>query len=181
VSGKTPNHHSVVCKCDPWMIMENISTLDIKHLVLLTACPAELKEHDLYVIRDYAVVFYVGQSYSAFTRVWEHIMDGYKARSIVGRFILCNWPASMNFQIDFFKSKSDLFLPVDHELEKAELQLINRYRPCFNEVGNYSPTPLPKQYKPVTEFMRYSHTLRKLQFQAEMAIEAEAKRTWKRI
>ena len=33
------------------------------------------------------VVFYVGQSYLAFGRVWEHLLSGFKGHSIMGRFI----------------------------------------------------------------------------------------------
>jgi hypothetical protein len=158
--------------------MEIKHTMDVKHLILEPECPPNLMEYDLYIIRDADLIFYVGQSNSAFYRVWEHIINGYKARSIVGRFILCNWPASMHFQIDFYSSKSDLFTAVSHDLNRAELQLINKHRPCFNEIANISPTLLPTQYKPVTKLMKYSHGLRKLQFQARLAIEAEAKKRW---
>ena len=58
-------------------------------------CPPEWRPFDLYLFRDDEVVFYVGQSYVAFDRVWRHILDGYKGRSVVGRFIHCNWPASL--------------------------------------------------------------------------------------
>ncbi|HSN74705.1 MAG TPA: hypothetical protein VL334_06360, partial [Anaerolineae bacterium] len=44
-------------------------------------CPPDWRPLDLYLFRDDAVVFYVGQSYVAFDRVWRHILDGYKGRS----------------------------------------------------------------------------------------------------
>jgi hypothetical protein len=43
-------------------------------------CPPELRPYDLYLCRDDEVVFYVGQSYVAFDRVWQHILDGFKGR-----------------------------------------------------------------------------------------------------
>jgi hypothetical protein len=59
-------------------------------------CPPEWRPYDLYLCRDDEVVFYVGQSHVAFDRVWQHILDGFKGRSMLGRFILCNWPASLS-------------------------------------------------------------------------------------
>ena len=69
-------------------------------LITEQRCLPEWRPFDLYLFRDEHVVFYVGQSYVAFDRVWRHILDGFKGRSMVGRFILCNWPASMKFVIE---------------------------------------------------------------------------------
>ena len=61
----------------------------------MTHCPPEWRWHDLYLFRDHDIVFYVGQSYNAFERIWEHLRGGSKGHSKVGRFILCNWTRSM--------------------------------------------------------------------------------------
>ena len=69
--------------------------LSLKRFLIVAECPPDWRAFDLYLFRDDEVVFYVGQSYLAYARVWQHITDGYKARSVVGRFVLCNWPGSM--------------------------------------------------------------------------------------
>jgi hypothetical protein len=91
------------------MIMEASSLPDkatvaipVKRFLLTEQCPAEWHLFDLYLFRDDEVVFYIGQSHIAFVRVWEHLVQGFKGRSIVGRFIWSNWPASMNFTIELF-------------------------------------------------------------------------------
>src|SRR5512147_1844745 len=104
--------------------------LKVKQFLLLEECPPELRKLDLYVIRDGDLVFYVGQSYVAFSRVWEHIKNGYKWRSDVGRFILCNWPKSMNYEIELLSSGSPEFDLVEHDLLRAEEMLIKMYKPC---------------------------------------------------
>ncbi|RPJ21906.1 MAG: hypothetical protein EHM33_24905, partial [Chloroflexi bacterium] len=81
-------------------------TLKLKQFILLEECPEEWKKLDLYMFRDENSVFYVGQSYIAFHRVWDHIKNGYKWRSDVGRFILCNWPKSMNYEIELLSSSA---------------------------------------------------------------------------
>ena len=74
--------------------------MPLKRFLIAAECPADWRGFDLYLFRDDDVVFYVGQSYLAYDRVWQHITDGYKARSVVGRFVLCNWPGSMRFTIE---------------------------------------------------------------------------------
>ena len=69
--------------------------ISVKEFLQVADCPPAWHGLDLYVIRDAEVVFYVGQSDLAFERVWRHLRDGYKGRSTVGRFILCNWRTSM--------------------------------------------------------------------------------------
>jgi hypothetical protein len=151
---------------------------DIKHLLVTETCPPAWKHFDLYLIRDGGTVFYVGQSHSAFHRVWRHILNGYKVRSDVGRFILCNWPASMHFVVEWHRSRSESFAEVGHDLNRAEEQLIRRHHPCFNASWNDAPQPLPGAYKPIGELQRYAHSLRKMQQQARMAILAEDKVKW---
>ncbi len=94
--------------------IECVTTSVKEFLLTEQRCPPEWRPFDLYLVRDDAVVFYVGQSYVAFDRVWRHILDGYKGRSVVGRFIHCNWPASMRFTIELLSSRSPQFADLGH-------------------------------------------------------------------
>jgi hypothetical protein len=120
--------------------------LPLTEFLLIEACPPEWKELDLYLIRDDETVFYVGQSYTAFDRVWQHIHDAYKGRSTVGRFILCNWPASLQFTVELMGSQTSSFAAQDNQLDAAEQTLIKLHAPCFNRALNTKPSPLPAQY-----------------------------------
>ncbi|MFZ6027407.1 MAG: hypothetical protein ACOYYS_06800 [Chloroflexota bacterium] len=115
----------------------------------------------------------MGQSQLAFGRVWRHIHDGFKGRSVVGRFILCNWPASMRFTIEFFSSQDALFAEAAHELSAAERLLIEKHTPCFNDVGNPYPSILPEHYAPVTARPVCSRSLKKLIHEAAHSLRAE--------
>jgi hypothetical protein len=141
-------------------------------------CPLDWRSFDLYLFRDDEVTFYVGQSYVAFDRVWQHILDGFKGRSIVGRFILCNWPASMKFTIELLSSRSDCFVAVSHDLSAAERWLIEQHAPCFNTSLNSSPTPLPARYAPPGPTLKCSRSLTKLIREAGYAVKAENRKTW---
>ena len=152
--------------------------LALKRFLVTAKCPPDWRSFDLYLFRADDVVFYVGQSYRAFERVSQHLYDGYKARSIVGRFILCNWPTSLNFTIELWSSQADRFAAVDHDLNAAERMLIERYAPCFNEALNRRPTPLPDRYAPPTAPLRCSRSPHKLIHEAARAVQAEERRTW---
>ena len=102
---------------------------------------------DLYLIRDGDVIFYVGQSAKAYRRVWEHLFGSKRGRSMAGRFILTNWPSSLRFTIELMCSQDDEFAALGG-LDAAERSLIERYRPCFNEMLNANPAPLPFLYAP---------------------------------
>lgn len=52
--------------------------ISLKRFLLIQQCPADWKYFDLYLFRDEAVTFYVGQSHLAFARVWEHLLGGFK-------------------------------------------------------------------------------------------------------
>src|SRR5512137_1541114 len=106
--------------------------ISLKRFLLVDQCPADWKSLDLYLFRDESVVFYVGQSCLAFARVWEHLMGGFHGHSIVGRFIWCNWPKSMNFTIELLSSQFKEFDGVGNDLSAAERQLIQQWTPCFN-------------------------------------------------
>lgn len=152
--------------------------LKVKQFILLEECPEEWKKLDLYVIRDENLVFYVGQSYAAFQRVWDHIRNGYKWRSDVGRFILCNWPKSMNYEIELLSSSSPEFDAVGNDLLKAEELLIKKYKPCFNVSQNDSPSPMPEVYLPPGSAIRCSRSIKRLQYQAEQSIRNDERKKW---
>ncbi len=152
--------------------------ISLKRFMLVEQCPPAWRALDLYLFRDEQVVFYVGQSYLAFGRVWEHLRNGFKGRSIIGRFILCNWPASLSFTLELSSSKSEQFRIVGNDLDAAERQLIQRWSPCFNESHNSRPTPLPGRYLPPSAKLRCSRSLNKLMHEAERAVKMEDKKLW---
>ena len=65
-------------------------SLSLARFLITADLPDGWAHYDLYVIRDDEVAFYVGQSDSAFHRVWAHLEGGFKGRSTVGRFVLLN-------------------------------------------------------------------------------------------
>jgi hypothetical protein len=152
--------------------------ISLKRFLLLGQCPADWKSLDLYSFRDESVVFYAGQSYLAFARVWEHLLSGFKGHSIVGRFIWCNWPQSMNFTIELLSSQFEQFNSVGNELNAAERQLIQRWSPCFNLSQNQEPTPVPEFYLPPNARLRCGRSLNKLYHEAERAVKAEETKLW---
>jgi hypothetical protein len=154
-------------------------TLPLKCFLIVDECPPDWRGFDLYLFRDDEVVFYVGQSYLAYQRVWQHITDGYKARSVVGRFVLCNWPTSLRFTIELWSSQADRFAGVDHDLNAAERMLIEQYAPCFNETYNLRPTPLPDRYAPPSAPLRCSRSPNKLIHEAERAVQADERARYK--
>ena len=154
-------------------------TTSVKEFLLTEQrCSAEWRPFDLYLFRDDAVVFYVGQSYVAFDRVWRHILDGYKGRSVVGRFILCNWPASMRFTVELLCSSARQFADLDHDLSAAERRLIEQYAPCFNVSLNRQPAALPACYVPPGLRITSPRSLNRLISQASMAVQADRRRAW---
>jgi hypothetical protein len=153
-------------------------TVPFKQFLLVDECPAAWKELDLYVIRDECTVFYVGQSHQAFSRVWDHIKNGYKARSEVGLFILCNWPKSLNFQIELLSSRAQEFDGVENNLSRAEDMLIKKYRPCFNISQNSDPSPIPEAYFPPSSAIRSPRSLIRMRYQAEQSILNDNRKKW---
>jgi hypothetical protein len=154
--------------------------LPLKRFLVVAECPPDWRSFDLYLFRDDEVVFYVGQSYLAYDRVWQHLIDGYKARSAVGRFVLCNWPSSMRFTIELWSSQADRFAEVNHDLNAAERLLIEQVAPCFNEALNQRPTPLPDraQRAPPSAPIRCSRSPNRLIHEAERAVQADERKAW---
>lgn len=144
--------------------------LPVKHFLTCETSPPDWLPYDLYLFRDEAVVFYVGQSASAFARVWRHLHDGFKGRSLVGKFIRVNWPRSMNFIIELYAASEAVFVDLHHDRSAAEARLIEQFHPCFNNTFNSTPTPLPALYKPPTATVRYPRHLRRMILEAEVAM-----------
>ena len=152
--------------------------ISLKRFLLIEQCPESWKGLDLYLFRDDEVVFYVGQSYLAFARVWEHLLSGFKGHSIVGRFIWCNWPGSMSFTIELMSSRFEQFNSVENDLNASERMLIQRWSPCFNISQNSQATPLPDSYLPPNAPFRRRKSLTMLLREAERAVKAEDTKRW---
>lgn len=142
----------------------------------ITSCPPAWKHFDLYLIRDETVVFYVGQSECAFSRVWEHITGGIKGHAIVGRFLLANWPKSSHFIIELLDSHTARFGTAGYNLDQAEKLLIEQYTPCFNVSLNRAPAPLPEKYLPPNTPTKYLKSFRRMMREAEVAVKIAASR-----
>ena len=138
--------------------------------------------YDLYLFRDAPdrnpeTVFYIGQSDNAFRRVWRHLEDGFKGRSLVGKFVFVNWPRSMNATIELLDSgyrESDDPASCRNDMER---HLIEKYRPCFNATWNEEPMPLPLEYEPPTSNVRFARHLKQLMREASIAVERDRKNT----
>ena len=152
--------------------------ISLKRFLLIQQCPGDWKGLDLYLFRDEDVVFYVGQSYLAFARVWEHLLSGFKGHSIIGRFVWCNWPKSMSFTIELLSSQSEQFSVVGNELSASERLLIQRWSPCFNLSQNSQPTPVPNSYLPPNAPFRRRRSLNMLIHEAERAVKTEDTKLW---
>jgi hypothetical protein len=152
--------------------------IPLKRFLLVEQCPADWKDFDLYLFRDETVVFYVGQSYLAFARVWKHLLGGFRGHSLVGRFIWVNWPQSMNFTLELLSSQSEQFAGVGQDLNAAERELIQQWTPCFNLALNQAPTSVPQHYRPPNADLRCSRSLNKLYHEAERAVKTEETKMW---
>lgn len=160
--------------------------IKIKEFLIHESCPKDWEMLDIYLLRDGEIVFYVGQSERAFDRVWQHIRDGYKGQSKIGRFILCNWPLSMNFTLELHSSHSLKMLDLAQltslvginpalPVEKA---LIEKYSPCFNHLLNPDPTPLPGRYSPTTAPLTHARSLKKIIRESRYHVQAEQRQSW---
>lgn len=152
--------------------------IPLKRFLLIEQCPPDWKNFDLYMFRDEAVAFYVGQSHLAFARVWEHLLGGFKGRSAVGRFVWCNWPASMKFTIELLSSQFEQFNSIDNDINAAERWLIRQYSPCFNISQNSQPTRLPSTHLPPNAPLRRRRSLNALIHEAERAVKIEDSQHW---
>lgn len=159
------------------MIEEKV-VLPLKRFLLIEQCPAAWKHLDLYLFRDEAVVFYVGQSHQAFARVWEHLLGGFKGHSIVGRFVWCNWPASMKFTLELLSSQFEPFNSIGNDVNAAERWLIQQHSPCFNVSQNSQPTPIPPAYLPANAKFRRRRSLNALIHEAERAVKRDDDQLW---
>jgi len=153
-------------------------SLLFKEFLQIEHCPPEWQRLNLYLLRDENIVFYVGQSHVAFHRVWEHFYGGFKGRSLVGRFIICNWPVSMRFTVELMSSRAARFETVQNDLDLSEQFLIQLHSPCLNTALNPNPTPIPSQYESPYTSLKFRHHPQKFIRQAAQAIEAAKTREW---
>lgn len=151
-------------------------SISLKEFLTTAPCPEAWQTYNLYIFRDGDVVFYIGQSYQAFERVWQHIRDAHKGRSVIGRFLLRNWPSSLHYTIDLLSAQAQRFACVNNDLTAAETALIVQYAPCFNRTMNLRPTPLPAGYVSPNGPLRCSRNLNQLIREAGYAIKAEQRR-----
>jgi hypothetical protein len=142
---------------DPYSV-----SLPLRKFLTLTACPPGWKAFDLYLLCDENTAFYAGQSYCAFERVWDHIKAGPHGHSIVGRFVLVNWPRSGSFTVELVSSRGPRFAGVGHDLDAAERQLIEELRPCFNVALNQQPVPLPPGCLPPNAPIKYLRSFKRM-------------------
>lgn len=151
-------------------------TLSLKEFLVIEKCPPEWLGLNLYLFRDDQTAFYIGQSERAYERAWQHIHDAYKGRSVIGRFILCNWPASMHFTLEFYHAAHPCFTEVEYNLNAAEKQLIEQWQPCFNVIANPTPSPLPGCYLPPDAHPRHLRRLGTMRNEARAYLRAEKRR-----
>jgi len=154
-------------------------SLSLARFLITADLPDGWARYDLYVIQDDDVAFYVGQSDLAFRRVWSHLEGGFKGRSVVGRFVLLNWPAALRFTVALWRSTAERFVPLGNTRDAAERQLIETLAPCFNAALNRAPTPLPRHYTPPDARARHPRSLRRMIADAEHAVQlADGRRAW---
>jgi hypothetical protein len=139
-----------------------VVSIPLKRFLTIPTCPPRWKCYDLYLFRDEAVTFYVGQSQCAFERVWEHIKGGPKGHSIVGRFLLANWPRSAGFTVEMMDSRRLETGAASPNLDEAERALIEKFSPCFNVALNGKPSLLPGEYLPPNTSIKYLKNLRRM-------------------
>lgn len=152
--------------------------ISLKRFLLIQECPESWKGLNLYLFRDKDIVFYVGQSRLAFSRVWEHLLGGFRGHSTIGRFVWVNWPKSMRFTIELLTAQSEVFRVVEHDLSAAERLLIQRWSPCFNISLNREPTPLPDSYLPANAPFRRRRGFKTILREAERAVKIEDTKLW---
>ncbi len=157
--------------------IKDTRTILLRDFLTLTGCPPAWRPYDLYLFRNGDDVFYVGQSYCAFDRVWEHLRGGFKGQSIVGLFVVCNWPRSIRFTVQLLCSRTAQFDGVQNDLNAAERTLIEQLSPCFNETLNRTPRRLPEEFAPPTADGRRIRSLRRMIREATYAARLEGRRT----
>jgi len=114
--------------------------------------------HDLYIVRDAEVVFYVGKSQNVIGRLLGHCGRGTwgrgKGSSELGSFIGRNLPESRGWTIELLTEKDahdvvQFYFPcgLTWQVGTAEQELIKHYGPCINRTYNYEPQAIPDKYK----------------------------------
>ena len=113
--------------------------------------------HDLYIVRDAEIVFYVGKSRDVIGRLLGHCGRGTwgrgQVKSQLGCFIERNLPESRDWTIKLLTEKDAhgvvqfLSAGVWYDVEAAERALIGHYGPCLNVTYNEEPEAIPDKYK----------------------------------
>ncbi len=110
--------------------------------------------HLIYVVRDEALIFYVGQSKrDVLVRFWEHMHKP----SRLGQLIALNKPDSLAWQVEFytladcrpFVQQLSLFSMQawqHFDMDMAEKGMIAQMCPVLNKDFNPKPTRLPSRY-----------------------------------
>ena len=130
--------------------------------------------HRLYVVRDGATVFYVGQSKrGAVNRVLEHLGRGqFPHLDLLGLVVKANLPGALNWVVEFAKPRyKTVVAPIDDkawatlspvvrfsgtregfefysdlDTDRTEKELIQELKPCLNVTHNKDRQPLPDCY-----------------------------------
>lgn len=106
--------------------------------------------HRLYLVRDGATVFYVGQSVDPVERVRGHLGLGelaFAGTDRLGYFIEDNLPGAQAWQVILYTLEDCQAYLGAWDVQEAEERLIELARPCLNVQGNTSPSPIPAKYK----------------------------------
>lgn len=111
--------------------------------------------HLIYVVRDEALVLYVGQTErNVVVRFAEHLNH----LSRLGQLIKMNYPACLNWSVDLYTladcrpyvAQQALWVVQDglpYDVDMAEIGMIQKMQPVVNFDHNPHPTPLPDAYR----------------------------------
>ncbi len=124
----------------------------IKNIIARKLKPSDAIGHPIYLFREDAIVFYVGQSRQPLTRFMEHLGQTWQAdASEVGTLILEQAPHSgtWTYELWTLEDCAQYLEPglVAGDVDDAETALIRHFHPCFNVRYNLNPTPLPERYQ----------------------------------
>jgi hypothetical protein len=152
-------------------IKGNISTKDIAR-------------HNIYVVRENDVIFYIGQSINPLSRLQEHLGQTWRSPSpsSIGLLILENADVSSEWAYDLYAledcknivkmyreslSNNDpvvFWKEVPHTswVNECEHAMIWHFRPCLNIAANTKATPLPEKYRKEIETNPYGSKIVRL-------------------
>jgi len=115
-------------------------------------------EHNIYVVRapEYECVLYVGKTKRWISvRIMEHLGQGWRVggypsgADILGHTIISKLPKSREWVVECYTTAeilgdhSQSCLSSDYLIDRAELEMINRMKPCLNVSNNGHGAELP--------------------------------------